>query len=85
MDMNITPPLSQNDINNVYDHVDEKAFEDLKKQFPTIPWTDNLFDDLWGKLSRNFTPKTKRYVRHCFFEHYSNRTTESRLRLQNST
>ena len=74
--MNITPPSSQSEMNEVYNHCDEKAFEDLKRQFPNIPWTDNLFDDLWGKLSRSFTPNTRRYLRQCFFEHYTIRSRE---------
>jgi len=69
--MKISGPSSQEDINNVYNLPEEKAFIDLKNQFPNIKWTDNLFDDLWGKLSRSFTPKTRRYIQNCFFEHYS--------------
>ena len=74
--MNVSVPRNQLELNKVYNHADELAFEKLKKQFPEIPWTDNLFDDLWGKLSQRFTPKTKRYIRDCFFEHYTKELKE---------
>ena len=69
--MQISIPENDEDINNVYNNPEERAFNDLKKQYPTIPWTDNLFDDLWGKLSQRFTPNTKRYLRQCFFDNYT--------------
>lgn len=70
--MQVSVPENEEDIYKVYNYPEERAFVDLKKQFPSIPWTDNLFDDLWGKLSQRFSPKTKIYLRKCFFDNYTN-------------
>lgn len=75
--MFVSVPKNQKDIDDVNNYAHVNAFNDLKKQFPEIPWTDDLFDDLWGELSQRFTPKTRRYVRDCFFKHFDNHLKDS--------